>query len=121
MAYTFEYDDITVTVERPLVGTSLDADHLRNKILVAYGHVSGNPASDNRYRKIMAYVEVVARSQVSAPVPWWAHVDMTNEQVKDAFESFLKQDADLASEFETAIEATNVPKKTKTKAPVTSP
>ncbi len=121
MAYTFEYDDITVTVERPLVRTTLDADHLRNKILTAYGHVAGNPASDNRYRKVMAYVAIMARSTVSNTAAWYAHVDMSNDQVKDAFEAFLEQDADLAELFEIALENTAIPKKTKTKAPVISP
>lgn len=116
MAYTFEYEDITVTVERPLVGTALDADHLRNKILVAYGHVAGNPASDNRYRKIMSYVDIMSRATVSAPVSWHAHVDMLDTEVRDAFEAYLKQDADLSEEFDKAIAATTVPKKTKTKA-----
>jgi hypothetical protein len=120
MAYTFEYEDVTVTVERPLVRTSLDADHLRNKILIAYGHVSGNPASDNRIRRIVAYTEIISRTTVSAPVSWWAHPDMTNNEVRAAFEAFLEQEVDLAEAFDKADDATTVPKKTTPKAPVTS-
>lgn len=110
MTHTFEYDDETVGFSRATVGTNMEAYRLEQKLLGAYGHVQGNPAPDDVYANMREYAGAMARAKAVAP--WYANSNMTDDQIKQAFELFLEQDELLWLYFRLAIQATAMPKKT---------
>lgn len=125
--YTFDYADVdengeivTVHVEFSpgTVRTNMEEARIRRKLLLAYGHVAGNPAPDDVFGNMAEYAAVMARTKASAP--WWANSNMPEEAVRAAFERFLDMDAELWEAFRVAVSATAAPKKTMTKTPPTS-
>lgn len=108
--YSFEYDGETIEFSRATVGTNMEAYRIEQKLLGALGHVRGNPAPDNVYSNILEYAGAMARATATAA--WYAHSNMTDDQIKAAFEAFIAEDELLWLQFRLAVMATAAPKKT---------
>lgn len=115
--YTFEYDGHTIEYGGGTVQTRMEGNRIIEKLLIAYNHVSSNPATDSLYDNYSEYGNSMARSKTDAP--WWCHSNMTEEDVKARFELFLQQDEDLFELFLRAARAMRALKKTMTATPPT--
>lgn len=116
-SYSFEYDGVLVEYSRATVGTRMEGGRIIQKLLGAYGHVAGNPASNSEYDNFFEYAHTMARTRTDAA--WWCHSDMSEEQIRERFEAFIDEDELLHQEFILAARATNAQKKMRTPTPTT--
>jgi hypothetical protein len=107
--YTFEYEGIEVQFNRGTVRSGIEARHIVQKLLSAYGFYDGNLAPDDMYGLIDEYASCTARSKTEAA--WWGHSNMSEEEIKRRFEIFLDEDERLYLELRQAHIATKQPQK----------
>ena len=106
--YVFEHDGVTIQYQRGTVKTGIEASRIRRKLVAAYGYETTMPVDE--YDNIDEYAS--AMSRCIAEAPWRGHSNMTEEQLKQAFEVFLEEDEMLYHKFREASIATLPPKKT---------
>lgn len=116
--FVFEYDGYRVEYTRATVETRMEGSRLINKLLGAYGHVAGNPCTDQQYDNYHQYANAMARSRTDAP--WCANSNMTEADIRERFELFCNEDEDLWHNLLLAERATQTPKKTTILSPATS-
>jgi hypothetical protein len=119
--YTFEYQGLNVTYQRGTVRTGMESTRLRRKLISALGYETEMPSDE--YANVDTYAETMSRSTVTPPenVTWWCHSNMTEDQIKAAFDVFLEEDEELYALFNRAYVATLPPKKTTLSTPPTLP
>lgn len=122
-SHTFEYTEydpetgeeistVKVHYERAIVRTAMEKRRLISKLLDAYGYLDeldGHILQDE-LDNITEYCSAMAQCKTSAA--WWTNSNASLEEVRDAYELFLKQDITLHRLFQTASAAVTIPKKT---------
>lgn len=106
--YSFEYEGVAIVYQRATVRTGLESTRIRQKLIDALGYVDQMPTDE--FANVSTYADTMARSKANAA--WWCHSNMTEEEIKAAFELFLEQDEELYLLFNRAHRATLAPKKT---------
>ena len=106
--YTFEFEGVKVEYNRATVRTGLETARIRQKLIEALGYDTEMPTEE--WENASTFSETMARSKADAP--WWCKSNMSNEQIKAAYELFMEADEELYSEFNRAYRATLPPKKT---------
>lgn len=101
--FTFEHEGHEIAFYRGTVRSAIEARRLVQHLLRAYGHVEGNPASDEDYANFNEYASAMARTQTSAS--WWAHSSMTPDEIRQKYEAFFDLDEDLYASFRAAAAA----------------
>lgn len=115
--YAFDHDGVHVSYHRATVRTSLETSRIRQKLIAALGYEIGMDMPTLESENIDVYADCMARSKTDAP--WWCHANMTGEQIKVAYDTFMDADADLYKAFNRAYVATLPPKKTEELTPQT--
>ena len=110
--YKFQYDGHTVEYSRGTVRTGIESTRMIRKLLRAYDYIGDNIAPDDLYDNIDEYSAAMSRSKTDAA--WWAHSNMSDEELREKFECFLDQPEDLYIAFRAANRAVSMPKKTPT-------
>lgn len=106
--YTFEYEGVTVVYQRATVRTGLEATRIRQKLIEALGYTTEMPTDE--WENADTYADSMARCKTAAS--WWCHSNMTNEDVRSAYDLFMDADEELYKAFNKAYTATLPPKKT---------
>lgn len=114
--YRFEHEGHAVAMHAGTVRTALEEYRLKAKLASAYGYVGGD-IPDDEWGNFNEYAASMARTKTDAP--WWAHSNMSEDQIKAAYELFLDQDEMLYVSFRLASTALRLPKKTMMLTPET--
>lgn len=114
--YHFEYNGHSVDMYPGTVRTSMEEYRLRSKLALAHGYVGGDIPDDD-WGNFTEYAAAMARTKTDAA--WWSHSNMSDEQIKAAYELFTEQDEELWLAYRVASTALRAPKKTPPLSPVT--
>jgi hypothetical protein len=104
--YVFQHGGHEIEFNRGTVRTAIEARRIVQALLSAYGHVAGNPASDEDYDTFTEYAGAMARTKTSAA--WHARSSMPDDVIRQKFEEFLNLDEAIYEDYRTAAAAFGV-------------
>ncbi len=107
--YRFEYDGHTVELYPATVRTAMEESRIRAKLVSAYEYVPGD-IPDDEWGNFTEYA--AAMSRMKSDAAWRGYSNMSEEQLKTAYELFLDQGEDLWASVRSGVLALRLPKKT---------
>lgn len=107
--YTFEHDGYTIEFYPDVIETRLEKRRLQRRLISIY-NLDGLDVPADMWDNFDEFTQAVAQSKTEAP--WWVKSMSDPEQIKEAYECFLKQPTALLDRLLKASNIVAAPKKT---------